>query len=168
VSVSTTASHKRDGYTRGAVALAIVLAAVTAVLGARTAPAHAGAREHMAQPARTLNGTDTADLHLVHAGERLLEQGAASGALPGMMRAELNLGATYTGSFTIFTRNGRITGNGTATPHGTGRYQSFAGSLIVTSGSGLYAHVHGRDALSGVFDRRTYSVSVKTAGSLDY
>jgi hypothetical protein len=129
-------------------------------------PTHAA--ERAVHAARTLDGADSAALHLVRPGERLLEEGAVTGALPGRMRAELNIGPLYKGSFTIYTRNGRISGKGTATPHGAGRYQSFAGWLDITSGSGLYAHVHGRNNLYGVFDRRTYAVTVNTTGSLSY
>jgi hypothetical protein len=118
--------------------------------------------------ARTLNGADTATLHLVRPGDRLLEEGVARGALPGHMRALLKIGPLCTGSFTIDTAHGQINGNGTATPHGTGRYQSFAGSLNITSGSGLYAHIHGHTTLYGVFDRWTYAVVVKTTGQLSY
>jgi hypothetical protein len=129
-------------------------------------PIHAA--EPAAQMTRTLDGADSATLHLVRPGERLLEEGVATGALPGHMRAELNIGPLYTGLFTIYTRNGRISGSGTAKPHGAGRYQSFAGWLNVMSGSDLYAHVRGRDNLYGVFDRRTYAVTVETTGSLSY
>jgi len=108
-------------------------------------PTHAS--ERTAHTTRTLDGADSATLHLVRPGERLLEEGAATGALPGHMRAELSIGPVYTGSFTIYTRNGHIRGTGTAKPHGAGRYQSFAGWLNVTSGSGVYAHVRGRDNL---------------------
>jgi hypothetical protein len=131
-----------------------------------SAPTHAA--ERGAHMTRTLDGADSATLHLVRSGERLLEEGAVTGALPGRMRAELYIGPLYKGSFTIYTRNGRISGSGTATPHGAGRYQSFAGWLNITSGSGLYAHVHGRNNLYGVFDRRTYAVTIKTTGSLSY
>jgi hypothetical protein len=118
--------------------------------------------------AGVLEGADTTHLHLVHAGEDLLEEGRSNGALPGQMRAELRVGPTFTGSFTIYTDRGRISGSGRASPHGSGRYQSFSGAWTVTSGSGLYAHVHGHDHLYGVFDRRTYSVVVTTTGSLSY
>jgi hypothetical protein len=121
-----------------------------------------------AHAARVAEGTDTAHLHLVHAGEMLLEEGPANGALPGRMRAELHVGPIFTGSFTIYTDKGRISGSGRANPHGSGRYQSFSGEWTVTSGSGVYAHVHGHDDLSGVFDRRTYAVAVTTSGSLSY
>jgi hypothetical protein len=133
-----------------------------------TVSATTHAAEPTARATRTLNGADSAALHLVRSGERLLEEGTATGTLPGHMRAELSIGPLYKGSFTIYTRNGRISGSGTATPHGAGRYQSFAGWLNITSGSGLYAHIHGHNNLYGVFDRRTYAVTIKTTGSLSY
>lgn len=141
---------------------------VSGILLGVTMSATTHAAERGADATRTLDGADSATLHLVRPGERLLEEGTVTGALPGRMRAELYIGPLYKGSFTIYTRNGRISGNGTATPHGAGRYQSFAGWLNITSGSGLYAHVHGRNNLYGVFDRRTYAVTVKTTGSLSY
>lgn len=144
-----------------------LLASVAMLIGLSAAPSRAD-RHTSADAARTLKGTEIGRLHLVHAGERLLDEGTATGALPGQMRAELELGSVYTGSFTIYTRNGRISGNGRANPHGSGRYQSFGGSLTVTSGSGLYSHAHGVASLYGVFDRRTYAVLVRITGSLSY
>jgi hypothetical protein len=84
------------------------------------------------------------------------------------MRAELNTGAVFTGSFTTHTHGGSIKGHGSATPHGSGRYQSFSGWFVVTGGSGRYAHVHGRAGLYGVFDRRSDSVVVQTTGKLSF
>jgi hypothetical protein len=121
-----------------------------------------------ARAARVLDGTDTAHLHLLHVGEDLLEEGPSNGILPGHMRAELHVGAVFTGSFTFYTNRGQISGEGKANPHGSGRYQSFSGAWTVTSGSGQYAHVRGRDSLYGVFDRRTYAVVATTTGSLSY
>jgi hypothetical protein len=119
--------------------------------------------------ARALGGSDTAHLHLVHQSESLLyEEGSATGALPGRMRAKLTVGSLFAGTCTIYTRYGSITGRGTAAPHGVGRYQSFRGTLVVTGGSGRYRHVHGRTQLYGTFDRRTFAVVVQTVGRLSY
>jgi len=119
--------------------------------------------------ARTLDGTDTAHLHLVRQDESLLyEQGSAGGALPGGMRAKLTVGSTFTGACTIYTRYGSITGRGSAAAHGTGRYQSFSGAFTVTGGSGRYRHVRGATKLYGTFDRRTFAVVVQTVGRLSY
>ncbi|MHB1538879.1 MAG: hypothetical protein ACYCUM_04490 [Solirubrobacteraceae bacterium] len=129
----------------------------------------AAAQRAPAQSARTLDGGDTAQLHLVHQHESVLfEQGRASGALAGTMHAKLTVGSLFTGSFTIDTGHGSITGHGSAKPHGTGRYQSFSGTMYVTSGTGSYRHVHGTTALYGTFDRRTFDVVIKTRGRLSY
>jgi hypothetical protein len=119
--------------------------------------------------ASTVSGSDTAHLHLVHQHEALLyEEGRASGALPGHMRAQLTVGSLLKGACTIYTTAGSIVGHGVATPHGTGRYQSFSGTLTVTGGSGRYRHAHGRTGLYGTFDRRTFALVVQITGRLSY
>jgi hypothetical protein len=119
--------------------------------------------------ARALDGSETAHLHLVRQHEAVLtEEGSASGVLTGTMHAQLRVGSVFTGSFTIDTRHGSVTGHGSAKPHGTGRYQSFGGTLQVTSGTGRYAHIHGTTSLYGTFDRRTFDVIVQTHGRLSY
>jgi len=161
------------GRSRAAMAVtaALLLAAVTGAAGARAASApdthsHAAGR---ARAAHVLRATDTAHLHYVSAsGSLLYEQGSATGTLPGSMRAHLKLGATFTGTFTVYTRGGSISGRGSATPRGSGVYESFAGSLTVTSGTGRYAHAHGRAGLYGTFDRNNYALVVQTTGELSY
>jgi hypothetical protein len=146
----------------------VVLAAVGTVV-IFPAASYSSAHNAIARASRSLNATITAHLHLVKAeGSELFEEGAVSGALPGSMRAELKTGAVYTGSFTTHTHGGSIKGRGTATPHGSGRYQSFSGTFVVTGGTGRYAHVSGRAGLYGVFDRRTDAVTVQTTGKLSY
>ena len=119
--------------------------------------------------AHTLRGTETGRLHLISAsGSLLSEEGPASGPLTGHMRAHLNLSAVFTGSFAIYTPSGSIAGRGSAMPHGSGRYESFAGTLTVTGGTGRYAHAHGHAGLYGTFDRRTDALLVQTSGQLSY
>jgi hypothetical protein len=88
--------------------------------------------------------------------------------LPGSMRVRLDLGTTFTGTFTIHASGGSIEGHGSATPHGSGTYESFSGTLTVTGGSGRYAHAHGHGGLYGTFDRDNYALVIKTTGSLTY
>lgn len=166
----TRAAVVKRRRTRVAVAVALLGALAIA---ASTTIAAAGAREAIhparARAARTLRASDTAHLHYVSAsGSLLYEQGGASGTLPGSMRVHLNVGATFTGSFTIYTRGGTIDGHGRATPHGSGVYESFAGSLVVSGGSGRYAHAHGRAGLYGTFNRNSYALLVQTTGTLLY
>jgi hypothetical protein len=127
-----------------------------------------------ARQARTLAATDTAHLHYVrHSGSQLFEEGSASGTLPGTMRAHCNIGPTLSANFTIYTRGGSITGRGRAsvTPSSSGhasRYESFHGSLVVTSGTGRYGRAHGKAGFYGTFDRRTYALVIQTTGRLSY
>jgi hypothetical protein len=161
-------SNIRDRRIPGALAAAVVVAAVCTVFIFPTASYSSG-HNAIARASRSLNATTTAHLHLVKAeGSELFEEGKVSGALPGSMQAELKTGAVYTGRFTTRTRGGSIRGHGTATPHGSGRYQSFSGTFVVTGGTGRYSHVSGRAGLYGVFDRRSDSVTVQTTGKLSY
>jgi hypothetical protein len=147
----------------------VTIVTCVALLSTAVSQAPGAVRESSAHTARLVNGTDTAHLHLIHQEETVLsEEGPATGALPGHMRAELNIGSIYTGRCTIYAADGSITGRGTATPHGSGRYQSFHGTLLITGGTGRYAHVHGRTELYGTFDRRTYAVVIQTTGNLSY
>jgi hypothetical protein len=72
-------------------------------------------------------------------------------------------------AFTIEPKSGgSIIGQGLATPHSSGRYSSFAGSLSVSHGSGRYIHAHGTGKLYGVLNRRTDQLTVQTVGKLSY
>jgi hypothetical protein len=122
-----------------------------------------------ARTARVLKASDTAHLHYVSAsGSILQEEGKATGSLPGSMHVRLDLGTTFTGTFKIYAAGGSIEGHGTAKPHGSGLYESFAGTLTVTHGTGRYAHAHGKGGLYGTFNRNSYALVVKTTGSLTY
>lgn len=150
---------------------AVVLAIMPAVATVTISPAESSTTgsQRAARIARSLTATSTAHLHLVSAeGSQLSEEGPVSGALAGSMRALLHTGSTFTGSFTTRTSGGSIKGRGSATPHGSGRYQSFSGSLTVTGGTGRYTHANGQVGLYGVFDRRSDSVVVQTTGKLSY
>jgi hypothetical protein len=128
----------------------------------RTAP-------QLAHAAHALKASDTAHLRYLSAsGSLLLEEGQTTGTLPGKMRAHVNVGSTFTGNFVTYTRYGTIVGHGTATPHGSGKYESFSGTLVVTGGSGRYAHAHGTAGLYGTFNRDNYAFVVQTTGTLLY
>jgi hypothetical protein len=84
------------------------------------------------------------------------------------MKVHMRLGAVFSGSFKIYVRGGMISGHGIATPHGSGRYESFAGSLAASGGSGRFWHARGRARLYGTFDRNSYALVVQTVGTLYY
>lgn len=130
----------------------------------------AGARRPaQAHAARTLNITDNAHLHYLKApGSALLEEGSATGGLPGTVKLKLYISATVTGSFTIYAHDGSITGHGSGTLHGTGVYASFGGTMTVTQGTGHYTHAHGHGGFYGTINRHTYALTVQTTGTLVY
>ena len=127
-----------------------------------------------AQPAawiaRTLSVTDEAHLHVVHTdGELLEEEGRATGALPGTVYVRFRIGASVSGSFTIYPRGGgSITGQGSARLHSTGTYASFGGSVSLSHGTGRYAHVHGQGGFYGTVNRHTDALVIQTTGRLSY
>ena len=45
---------------------------------------------------------------------------------------------------------------------------SFRGAMSVTSGGGRYAHAHGSGEIFGVFNRRSYALTVQAVGRLSY
>jgi hypothetical protein len=156
--------RRRIGTACGA---ALLVAALLPAIG--SAETNAGVHQPEAHAAHALKATDTAKLHYVSAaGSELLEQGKATGTLPGSMRALVEIGATISGDFTIYTKGGTIKGHGVASPHGGGIYESFAGSVVVTGGTGRFVHAHGKTGLYGTFDRNTYALTIQTTGTLSY
>lgn len=130
---------------------------------------HAPAPLLDARFSRALSVNDTGRLHLLKAfGSVLMEEGSASGTLPGLAKVRLTVGSTVTASFTIHTRYGTIYGSGRAALHSSGRYASFGGSLSVSHGTGRYAHAHGAGKLYGAIERRTDALTVQTIGTLSY
>jgi stage V sporulation protein SpoVS len=117
--------------------------------------------------AHTFDANDEAHLHLIHAsGSMLTEEGHATGTISGTIKANFDVQATITSTFTIYTHNGSITGHGTGTLHSTSTYSSFGGSLTATSGTGRYKHVHGKGGFYGTVDRNNFAIVVQTTGQL--
>ena len=122
-----------------------------------------------AQATRTVDVTDTAHLHYLKSpGSELLEEGRASGQLPGTVRVRLNVGPTVTAAFTIYTHDGEISGHGSGKLHSSGQYASFGGTMTVSHGTGRYAHARGHGGFYGTINRKTYAVVVQTTGRLSY
>jgi hypothetical protein len=124
-----------------------------------------------AHASHALRATDKAAVHYIQTkseGSYLYEEGGANGTLPGFMRANCDVGATFTATFTIYTRSGEIKGHAVALMHGSGRYESFAGTMTATGGTHTYVHAHGHGGFYGVLDRRTYDMTIQTTGTLAY
>jgi hypothetical protein len=146
---------------------ALMLAALMLAALAPVAPGKVSAPR--AHRSATVRAKDVAHLRYVSAkGSLLVDEGRATGTVVGNMRVRLHIGATFTGTFAIYTSAGTIVGRGQAIPHGAGQYESFAGSLTATGGSGRYKKAHGRAQLYGVFNRGDYSLVIQTAGTLVY
>jgi hypothetical protein len=125
-----------------------------------------------AQASRVLRVRDEGRLRFISSsGSLLIDEGRASGTLPGRVRLHF----TYTGSPTVsaqFTVYGsgwsiRAQGQGRLS-NPTSPRPSFRGALQIVGGSGRFAHAHGTGELFGVFDRRNYGVTVQAIGKLSY
>jgi hypothetical protein len=117
----------------------------------------------------TQNVKDEAHLHLTGTnGSLLIEEGQATGQIPGKVKASFEIEASVTSNFWIYTRDGSISGQGKGTLHSTGPNSSFGGSLKITGGSGRYKHAHGSGGFYGLLNRKTYAVTVQTSGKLTY
>jgi hypothetical protein len=126
-----------------------------------------------ARAARALDVNDTAHLRYVkEADAQLVDEGPATGTLPGTVRVSFDVGATVAANFTIYAQGGSIVGHGTGTLHTSKNrsdvYVSFGGTLTVSHGTGRYAHAHGTGGFYGDVDRKTYAATIQTTGTLSY
>ena len=147
---------------------ALLSVLVLGVLLHFNAAARAQPRAHASH---ALRAADKAAVHYIQTkseGSYLYEEGGAAGTLPGFMRANCDVGATFTATFTIYTHAGEIKGHAVALMHGSGRYESFAGTMTATGGTSKYVHAHGHGGFYGVLDRRTYDMTIQTTGTLAY
>ncbi len=153
------AARVRARFACAAVASALALLGAVATVAAGP----------LATAARTLSVADTAHLRYHEsAGSALIEEGTATGGLPGSVKVRFTVGPTVSASFTIYTHSGTLSGHGSGTLHSSGSYASFGGSMSITRGTGRYVHAHGHGGFYGVLNRRTYALTVQTTGSLSY
>ncbi len=159
----TITTHKpRRPSARPAAALAALLAALAALAWP---PSGEASSPHM----RTLHATDHASLHYVSSTVNVFyETGRATGTLPGLMRVHMRLGASFSGRYVIQAAGGSIRGHGSAVAHGSGHYESFAGSIVVTGGTGRYRRAHGQAQVYGTFNRIDNRLTLHTTGTLHY
>jgi hypothetical protein len=148
-----------DRRTRRATAAPVAAALVGLALLTTAAAADAPAR---AAGTSTIVVNDTGRLHQIEEnGSQLIEEGPATGSLPGRARASIVLGTTVTLGFTIYLHGGTISGHGAAKLNpGKGEFASFSGLLSVTHGSGHYAHATGSGGLYGTIDRLNNDATV--------
>jgi hypothetical protein len=116
---------------------------------------------------------DNSELHLVRAiGNTLIEEGRATGTLPGSARIRLNIdveSGTATSRFTIYTHGGSLSGSARGEAHpGRGGWESFSGTTRLEHGTGRYAHASGTGKMYGALYRRNDRLIVQTIGRLRY
>jgi hypothetical protein len=163
----------RIGFARNAGLAATALLVVGSCLllpgGAGAAAALQRTRAHAAS---LLNVHDEGHLHYVHAsGSVIIDEGSVSGSFPGSVRVRFLYDGEpeVSASFTIAGHGGSVSARATGTLSSpTSPTPSFKGHLTVTGGSGRYAHVHGGGELSGVYNRRSYALTVQAIGKLPY
>lgn len=158
-------------YLRGAALCLLALASV-----ARAWPSDAfGASRHGTTPAHTaraLQVRDEGHLHFVQSsGARLLDEGPASGTIPGRVRVSFlyNGQPTVTARLTVYVSNGTLSARASARlSNPTSSTPSFRGSLTITGGTGRFRHARGHGELFGVFQRRSYGMVVQVIGTLQH
>jgi len=168
-----TTPTQRPSPARTLAAISVAWLATLAAGGSATGvlpAAVAATRGPAAHAVRTLNITDTARAHYVReVGAMLVDEGSATGGLPGKVTVKFNVGASsVSASFTIYARGGSITGHGSGALHGVGLTVSFGGTMTVTHGTGRYSHAHGHGGFYGILNRQNYAATVQTTGTLSY
>ena len=126
-------------------------------------------RAHLA---RSLSVHDEGKLRLIESsGSLLIDEGAVHGTIPGSVKVRFvyNGNPSVSAQITIYGSRGTIQAKATARLSSpTSPAPSFSGSLHITGGTGSFAHAHGGGRLYGVFNRRSYALTVQTQGTVDY
>jgi hypothetical protein len=100
-------------------------------------------------------------------GSAIVEQGAASGTFDASVQAEITIKISeVAGSVVIYLKGGSISGYASATPHFSGKYVSFKGSLTIKHGTGRYRGASGTAGFYGVLNHANYTLSVQLIGHL--
>ncbi len=147
----------------------IAVAATGLALAATALSATAAGIRPTARAAATKNVKDEAHLHLTGTnGALLIEEGQATGQIPGKVKASFEIESAVTANFTIYAHGGSLSGRSKGALHSTGPNSSFDGALKITGGTGRYKHAHGSGGFSGVINRKTYAATVQTTGKLSY
>jgi hypothetical protein len=153
--------------------LAGSLLALGALEVAVTSARGAAARSPLARAAKAMSVRDRSELHLVRAdGETLIEEGSATGTLPGTVKIRLYInaaGGTARASFTLYLRDGTLSGQSSGRANGGhGGWESFNGTMRLTRGTRRYAHASGSGNMYGAIFRRTDKLIVQEYGRLRY
>jgi hypothetical protein len=155
-----------------AAAVTLAVAGLT-LAGAAIGPgAFAAGVGAAASAAHVLDVHDEGHLKFIRAsGSQLLDEGHVTGTFPGKVQVHFVYDGqpNVTARFTITGSAGSVSARGSARLSSpTTPTPSFRGKLTVTSGTGRYAHIHGAGELFGVFNRRSYALTVQAIAKLPY
>jgi hypothetical protein len=149
-----------------------ILVSLIAVLCSSTTASALSVAAPRAHGAVTLSVKDDGNLRFVRSsGSTLIDEGHASGTIPGNVRIHFtyNGNPNVSAAITIYGQHGQIQVKGSgrlSSPNNPD--PSFSGTLTITGGSGRYAHARGSGKLYGVFHRRGYGMVFQVRGTLRY
>jgi hypothetical protein len=108
-------------------------------------------------------------LHLARksGGSAIVEEGSAGGTFDASLQAQITIKISeVTGSVLIDLKGGSISGYASATPHFSGKYVSFKGTLTIKHGTGRYRGASGTAGFYGALNHANYTLSVQLIGHL--
>jgi hypothetical protein len=112
---------------------------------------------------------EEAHLHLSgkSGGSAIAEQGSGWGTFQASIQIDITIKISQvSGSFVAYLKGGSISGYTSATPHFSGKYVSFKGTLTIKHGTGKYAGASGTASLYGAINRANYTLAVQVVGRL--
>jgi hypothetical protein len=156
--------------------LRVSMALLPVAFGASALVAPSGATPSRPDPiavaTRTLNLNLNANYHLVgRPGHMISEQGSFTGTLSGTLisRSVVVSSTLGTGTFTLYTKGGSLSGEATSHARVVGPIGYFSGTAKITKGTGKWAHSPGSTlAFSGTVNRQNYHFVEHVTGSLRY
>lgn len=149
-----------------AVLSALTLCAATAILAPAAAQASPAAA-HAALGNTYVKEQGQLRVSSRSGGAAIAAQGSASGTFGASLNIDLTIKISQiNGSFTAYLKGGSISGSAVATPHYSGQWVSFKGSLTVKHGTGRYAGASGTASLYGSLNRLQLKLNVQVIGRL--
>jgi hypothetical protein len=100
-------------------------------------------------------------------GSAIAEQGSATGTFNASLNIDLTIKISQvSGTFVAYLKGGSISGSASATPHYSGQWVSFKGTLTITHGTGSYRGASGTASLYGSLNRQELKLNVQVIGRL--
>ncbi|MFZ2049964.1 MAG: hypothetical protein WB698_03330 [Solirubrobacteraceae bacterium] len=158
--------------TRAARYLVSASLSVLAVCAAAATAVPAAAQASSASARAALSSTYVKEQGQLHfssksGGSAIAEQGSATGTFKASLDIDLTIKISQvTGSFVAYLKGGSISGSAAATPHYSGQWVSFKGTLTIKHGTGSYAGASGTASLYGSLNREQLKLNVQVIGRL--